>query len=310
MCSFAAARRSAPRGPDPASNLTQRHDECDRIWTSAPGDRGHFPCLPDARLRYEYVASTHYRAARQSQLIPLSPMDLFSACAVETVFPDPLPGDPLPLLAQWLNEAQSAAAAPNPDAMVLATVDPGGEPAARVVLCKALDTQSGFLVFYTNYDSRKANDILMHPRAAATFHWDHAGRQARISGMVSRSPKEESDAYFATRPLLSQLAAWASRQSEPVATREAILLQVAAVMEEFGIDIEQVMRGESTRPIPRPPNWGGYRLWIRMIELWSGGAGRLHERVRWTRQIQDGQHLDQGAQPLCFGPWQASRLQP
>jgi pyridoxamine 5'-phosphate oxidase len=239
-------------------------------------------------------------------------MDLFSACAVESVFADPLPADPLPLLAQWLEDARAQAACPNPDAMVLATTDAAGEPAARVVLCKGLDVSSGYLVFYSNYDSRKAHELGVNPRAAATFHWDHAGRQARVRGTVERSPEEESDAYFATRPVLSQVGAWASRQSEPLATREELFAQVAATMLRFGIDIEQVVNGRCERPIPRPPNWGGYRLWIRSVELWAGGAGRLHERVQWTRDLVGAHngHCGERHQPAAPGPWRSSRLQP
>jgi pyridoxamine 5'-phosphate oxidase len=236
-------------------------------------------------------------------------MDLFSACGVQSAFGDDLPGDPMPLLHLWLEEAAGAAATPNPDAMVLATTGEGGEPTARVVLCKQIDVEQGFLVFYTNYDSRKARELAGNPVAAATFHWDHAGRQARIVGQVARLPDSESDAYFATRPVLSQLGAWASRQSEPLYSREELMGQIAATMLRFNIDIEQVISGTCQTPIPRPPNWGGYRLWVRSSELWSGGAGRLHERVLWTRRLimpeGDGEAL-----PQVSSGWQSTRLQP
>jgi pyridoxamine 5'-phosphate oxidase len=235
--------------------------------------------------------------------------DLFAPAADAGVFCDPLPENPLPLLNAWLEEAREAAQSPNPDAMSLATIDEDGVPSSRIVLCKRFDLVSGFLVFYTNYDSRKARHLSRNPAAAATFHWDHAGRQARVRGLVVRSPAGESDEYFASRPLLSQLGAWASRQSEPLACREELIGQVAATMMRFGINIEQMIAGEPLEPgctIPRPPNWGGYRLWIRSVELWSGGPGRLHERALWTRDLllEDTHHADSA------GAWRSTRLQP
>lgn len=211
----------------------------------------------------------------------------------------------MPLLSTWVEEARAAEAAPNPDAMVLATVNDAGEPAARVVLCKGISSESGYLVFYSNYDSRKANELAHNAAAAATFHWDHAGRQARVRGIVVRSPVEESDAYFANRPVLSQLGAWASRQSEPLLTREQLIMQVAEAMMRFGIDVEQVVSGAATQPIPRPHNWGGYRLWIRSVELWSGGNGRLHERVQWNRSLEP-----ENGDYFNGGTWRVGRLQP
>lgn len=239
-------------------------------------------------------------------MVPISGMDLFADFLPECIFIDPLPDDPLPLLSQWLEDARRAEMQPNPDAMTLATVDRDGAPDSRVVLCKGLDVSQGYLVFYTNYDSRKAGDLDAHPIAAATFHWDHAGRQARIRGPVVRSPESESDEYFAMRPILAQLGAWASRQSRPLATRDDLIAQVAETMLRFGIDIDQLLRdgGGSGSPIPRPPNWGGYRLWIRTLELWSGGAGRLHERVRWERQ------LSPASGGFTADGWSVSRLQP
>jgi pyridoxamine 5'-phosphate oxidase len=263
-----------------------------------------------------------------------SGMNLFSAADDPGVFPDPLPADPMPLLSAWFSEARAAAVMPNPDAMVLSTVEASGEPAARVVLCKAMNIARGYVVFYTNYDSSKARQLAAHPAAAATFHWDHAGRQARLSGVVVRSPAAESDAYFATRPVLSQIGAWASRQSEPLHSRQDLIMEVAATMMRFGISIEQVMQSApgqaatpptpagadpvaaapapSTAAIPRPANWGGYRLWIRSLELWSGGPGRLHERVLWQRSLPSlGPATEAGdTEPGEAGPWQSMRLQP
>lgn len=218
--------------------------------------------------------------------------------------PDPLPEDPLPLLAAWLEEAKRAALAPNPDAMALATARPDGRPSARIVLCKGLDVQRGFAVFYTNYGSRKAAELEANPRAAGVFHWDHLGRQARIEGSVERSPAEESDAYFASRPLLSQLGAWASEQSKPLDARFKLLDRLGSVAARFGI-------GTGENPgvrVPRPAHWGGYRIWIDTVELWVGGDYRLHDRAVWTRR-RVGEAPAGGAGPV-WSRWSAVRRQP
>ena len=135
--------------------------------------------------------------------------------------PDPLPANPLEIAAQWLAQARLDAAQPNPNSMVLATVDGRGQPSARVVLCKDIAAEAGFITFYTNYLSRKGRELEMNPRAAAVFHWDHRHRQVRAEGRVARMSDAESDAYFSSRPWQSRLGAWASRQSEPVESRAA-----------------------------------------------------------------------------------------
>jgi pyridoxamine 5'-phosphate oxidase len=173
-----------------------------------------------------------------------------------TELPDPLPDDPLPMLAAWLDEAKQAALAPNPEAMALATATADARPSARIVLCKGIYPDPGYALFFTNYTSRKAGEIEADPRAAGLFHWDHLGRQARIEGRVERSPAEESDAYFATRPLLSQLGAWASEQSQPLDARFKLLDQLGGVAARFGIGTDP----DPTVRVPRPPTWGGYRI--------------------------------------------------
>lgn len=209
-----------------------------------------------------------------------------------------LPAEPMSTLAAWLAQAERDAATPNPNAMSLATVDERrGEimPAARIVLCKAVDTHSGYLVFFTNYRSRKAEQLARHAKAAAVFHFDAAGRQARVEGHVLQSPAAESDAYFASRARGSQLGAWASAQSEPIASRAALIAQLEAVRERFdGVD-----------NVPRPPHWGGFRLWASAVELWQAGEHRLHDRVCWIRTLA----LDDDGQPHAQ-PWSATRLQP
>ena len=136
--------------------------------------------------------------------------------------PEPLPANPLEIVAQWLAEAQADAAQPNPNAMVLATVNEHGQPSARVVLCKGIVPEAGYIVFYTNYQSRKGRDLESNPRAAAVFHWDHQHRQVRAEGRVERLSDADNNAYFDSRPWQNRLGAWASRQSAPIESRIAL----------------------------------------------------------------------------------------
>jgi pyridoxamine 5'-phosphate oxidase len=215
------------------------------------------------------------------------------------LLPDPLPPDPFPILLSWYDQAQARRDTPNPNAMTLATVDPGGRPAARIVLCKSIEPAPGAIVFYTNYHGRKGHDLAAHPEAALVFHWDALGRQARIEGPVARTTDAESDAYFASRPWESRIGAWSSHQSQPVASRRALLDQVRATMERFGIDPDRPELAGPTAHIPRPPHWGGYRVTARRVELWVSGSGRVHDRAEWTRTP--------GPNP---GAWIPARLQP
>ncbi len=221
--------------------------------------------------------------------------------------PDPLPANPLILAAQWLAQARLDAAQPNPNSMVLATVDGRGRPSARVVLCKEIDTRPGFILFYTNYHSRKGRELAANPSAAAVFHWDHSHRQVRAEGRVEPLSDAENDAYFRTRPWQSRLGAWASEQSQPVGSRQALERSVAAVARRFGIPYEGPGTPEPARvdvEVPRPPNWGGFRLYPDAVELWVEGEFRIHDRARWTRILPDGS----GAGPDI--PWSVTRLQP
>lgn len=213
--------------------------------------------------------------------------------------PEPLPESPLELFTSWFAEARARAVQPNPDAMVLATVGASSHPTARVVLCKRIDP-SGYVVFFTNYESRKGRELADHPRAAAVFHWDTLHRQVRIEGPVVRSPLDESDEYFATRAVASRVGAWASRQSEPLASRTALAQEVANVARRFGVDpVTQ------TGHVPRPPHWGGFRLWIDRLELWVEGPGRIHDRAAWMRELRPSD-----AVTFSAGAWQATRLNP
>jgi pyridoxamine 5'-phosphate oxidase len=214
--------------------------------------------------------------------------------------PEPLPREPFTLFKQWFDLAWQERLQPNANAMVLATVDGTGNPAARVVLCKHLIAQPGYLVFFTNFHSRKGEQLRIHPRAAAVFHWDALHRQVRVSGPVVKSPTNESDEYFALRPLASRIGAWASPQSEPLASRAQLTKQIDAVMRRFGI-ASDALEGS----VPRPPHWGGYRLWPESVELWIEGPGRVHDRAQWTRKLQP-----RDATTFDCGDWSATRLNP
>lgn len=217
----------------------------------------------------------------------------------DELLPDPLPADPLPIFATWFSDARARNVQPNPDAMVLATVGSNAAPSARVVLCKRMVADQGFVVFFTNYDSRKGEELTAHPRAAAVFHWDTLHRQVRLEGPIVHSPAPESDQYFASRAFESRVGAWASKQSEPIASRDVLVEQVRAVKERLGLS--QATDGE----VPRPPHWGGIRLWIDSIELWAEGAGRIHDRARWQRTL-----TRKDAFTFSGGPWSGERLNP
>ncbi len=177
--------------------------------------------------------------------------------------PDPLPGNPLQIAAGWLAQAQREAAQPNPNSMVLATVDSHGRPSARVVLCKEIAAQQGFLLFYTNYRSRKGSELSANPRAAVVLHWDHLHRQVRAEGEVEMLSDAENDAYFRTRAWQKQVGAWASQQSQPVDSREALTAAVVREAHRLGIPYAGPGSAEPEQisvTVPRPPNWGGYRL--------------------------------------------------
>ena len=193
--------------------------------------------------------------------------------------------DPFDIARRWLAEAEKTE--PNdPNAIALATVDADGMPDARMVLLKEIEGQSadGGFVFYTNYDSAKGRQIASTGKAAFVMHWKTLRRQVRVRGHVTRVEGPQADAYYNSRALQSRIGAWASRQSQPLESRGALLAEAA----------RQGLR-HGANP-PRPPFWGGFRIAPTQIEFWADGAFRLHDRFRWDKQTN--------------GVWIVERLSP
>ena len=189
--------------------------------------------------------------------------------------------DPLQQFGQWLDEAIQSKV-PEPNAMTLATVGSDLRPSTRVVLIKGFDARG--IVWYTNYDSRKGQELAGNPYAALQFHWVELERVVRIEGLVEKVTPAESDAYFQTRPLDSRIGAWASPQSQVISGRGVLVANAARYGAQFLL-----------HP-PRPPHWGGYRLQADSWQFWQGRKSRLHDRLRYT--LQDG------------GGWLRERLAP
>ena len=179
--------------------------------------------------------------------------------------------DPLAQFELWLQQALSGEL-PEPNAMTLATVGADGRPSTRVVLIKGCDARG--IVWYTNYDSRKGHELAAQPQAALQFHWVELERVVRIEGRVEKVDAAESDAYFASRPLDSRIGAWASPQSEVIASRSVLVTNAATYGAQYLLNP------------PRPPHWGGYRLVPDRWEFWQGRRSRLHDRLRYQLQEQ------------------------
>ena len=206
--------------------------------------------------------------------------------------------DPFAIAQAALTEAE--AQEPNDaNAIALATVDAQGLPNVRMVLLKEIEAQGeggGAFVFYTNYGSKKGQEITASGKAAFVLHWKSLRRQIRVRGTVTREDGPQADEYFASRSLKSRLGAWASQQSQPLSSREALMAEVAKVTLTKG-------------PIPaRPPFWGGYRITPLEVEFWADGAFRLHDRFRWSRE----KPADPGAEQVggAAGAWFVLRLNP
>ena len=212
----------------------------------------------------------------------------------------PLPENPVPILNGWLDQAFADGLQQNAHAVSLATVDPDGRASARMVLCNFIDVERGAFIMYTNRESRKGRALAVHPHAAIVFYWGPHQRSARVEGRVEMTPDADCDAYFATRPLDAQLGAWASAQSEPIATREEFVAKVEAQAKRFGVKLGD----ERAEGIPRPPHWGGFTLIADAIELWVSRPARIHDRALWIRSF------DAAGEPDPERGWRVSRLQP
>lgn len=188
---------------------------------------------------------------------------------------------PLVLLERWMQEATKTSLR-DPNAFVLSTVDQQGQPSARVLLCKEFTTDG--ILFYTNYESEKGQELATNPHCSATFFWDPLHRQVRLQGHAEKVSPQKSDAYWKTRERASQLSQLASKQSRPLDMRQS--------MEATVSELESHYAGQA---VPRPENWGGYILRPERIEFWMGRTGRFHDRVLFTK-VQ--------------GQWQESRLYP
>ncbi|MCD0504748.1 pyridoxamine 5'-phosphate oxidase [Bordetella petrii] len=206
----------------------------------------------------------------------MSVSDLRQSYEKSTLLEDTAAPSPFDQFSLWFDQAL-AAKVPEPNAMSLATVDATGQPSARIVLIKGYD-ERGF-VFFTNYESRKGQDLLGNARAGLLFFWQPLERQVRIEGRVEKVSAEESDAYYQSRPLGSRIGAWASRQSQPVTRAE---LEAR----------EQEIRAQYGEQPPRPPHWGGYRLAPTLFEFWQGRPSRLHDRLRYLPDGKGGWAID------------------
>jgi pyridoxamine 5'-phosphate oxidase len=191
---------------------------------------------------------------------------------------DTVDADPLKQFAAWFADAVAAGEI-LPEAMTVATSTRSGEPSARMVLLRGVD-ERGF-GFFTNYDSQKGRDLAENPRAALVVYWPRLGRQVRVAGAVTRQSAEESTAYFHSRPLASQLSAWASPQSAVIPNRTVLEDRVAAMAKKF-----------EGAPVPLPRNWGGYRLVPQTIEFWLHRDNRLHDRIRYRQQAKGGWRIE------------------
>jgi pyridoxamine 5'-phosphate oxidase len=208
----------------------------------------------------------------------------------------------------WLAAATEQKVQRNPNSMTLVTVASNGEPSARVVLCKSFVADPGYVVAYSNYQSRKCQEIGENENVCILFHWDHLGRQIRIGGTAVRSPAVESDAYFASRDGGSQLGAWGSDQSQTIESHAALVQQIRDRAKQMNVALlgdSGTTVASNAAAISRPPHWGGIRIWASSIELWIEGGDRIHDRAIWTREL-----ARSDTDEFSTTAWTGTRLQP
>jgi pyridoxamine 5'-phosphate oxidase len=204
---------------------------------------------------------------------------------------------PLELFNTWFQDAQLNSEMKYANAFVLATTDNKGHPDARVVLAKSIDVKHGFLVFYTNYESSKALQIMENSRASSVFYWDKMKRQVRISGLCIQSPDNESDDYFARRPLENQINATVSQQSQIIDDYATLVSQYTKMLSKY--------QNTAFSSLKRPKHWGGFRLYFSSLEFWIAGSSRFHQRYKFNREINQ-----LSLSSISKNSWKMSKLQP
>ena len=210
--------------------------------------------------------------------------------------------NPLKTLQNWMKEVRDSNTQPNPNTMLVSTVDSNGSPNSRIVLCKELNAEEGYLTFYTNYSSTKSKELEGNAKCSVLFHWDKFGLQARLKGSVTKCSDSKNDAYFSTRDVGSQIGAWTSDQSTEVESLEKMEGSYQQIMEKFKL---KSLGDDTEVTIPRPDFWGGYDMWIGEIELWKNQNNRFHDRLRFKRNIKiENGNIDAEKE------WSVIRIQP
>jgi len=261
-------------------------------------------------MNYGLSDNLHVAANNRDKFLTISvhPENLVTNPFLADRLPDDLPSDPMHWAAAWIKAAHDDKLRRNSNSMTLVTLSSEGNPSARIVLCKEFVADPGYLVFHTNYRSQKGREIAANPKVAALFHWDGPGRQIRVEGMALQSPARESDAYFETRDWGARIGAWGSDQSAVLQSRDELIAQIRSRASALGADLAddlQSLASGDAPDIPRPPHWGGFRIWANSIELWKNGEDRIHDRGLWTRKlVRSSEH------EFSVTPWVGTRLQP
>ena len=211
--------------------------------------------------------------------------------------------NPMEVLNDWMKEVSEAEKQPNPNCFSIATTNQEGSSNVRMVLCREINIVDGYVVFYSNYNSTKAIELAYQPKCSGVFHWDNYGYQIRIKGYALKSPQDESDDYFLSRSLGSQVAAWASQQSNSIGSRKDLESQFDKALKKFNIERKQLAIND--KKLPRPPFWGGYRIWIHQIEIWLNQNDRFHDRLLFQRDLSL-----KGNAYISTQGWTKKRLQP